>query len=185
MPGLLCYRGKRKGKERKGTPVLRAYPHDILHARLFPLPLLLHRVPPGQNVAECSGRRALVPSYALTCPPAGRVGLSAKSLLRLSLFLFFFLGWGGGYATPAGPKGSLCDPALAGKKDSGNDGVWSPAPDAIRRVVWACACLWPTPYKIAPGQIDRVARRGERWHREQAMSEGIQEREKVPRLGFD
>jgi len=36
-----------------------------------------------------------------------------------------------------------------------------------------------------PDQIDRVARRGERWHREQAMSEGIQEREKVSRLGFD
>jgi hypothetical protein len=105
MPGLLCYRGKRKGKERKGTPVLRDYPYDILHARLFPL--LLHRVPPGQKVAECSGRRALVPSYALTCPPTGQVGLPAKSLLRLSLFIFFScLGGGGGGIQPRlGPRG--------------------------------------------------------------------------------
>jgi hypothetical protein len=79
--------------------------------------------------------------------PRGRLSSqrSGVPVEALPLPFFFLVGVGGGgggvFPTPAGPKGSLCDPALAGNKDSGNDRVWSLAPDAIRRVVWACACL--------------------------------------------
>jgi hypothetical protein len=78
-------------------------------------------------------------------PPTGQVGLSAKRSpgLRLLLFCFYFIfifGWGwGGDPTPAGWAQVV--PALAGNKILETTRVWSLAPDAIRRVVWACACL--------------------------------------------